>query len=314
MKTTTYLCLIVTLITLSSCEKDSDTIFGGTGNLLISTMLPNTDGMSGSAYMQLIEGLEKSTQTNGAAIPVPYSSVPCVCGENVFIVPGWGGESDILIKYTRINKKLVKQREYVLPANSGATNVVTKGDTAYVACALQGKILVLNHATMQKITEIDLTAFGVGDQNPEPSSMLIRDNELFVGLLQMVGGYFPAPERPFSDLVLINTMTNQVVKMITDSTSGISTPTRPVDPNSIFMDENKNVYVVGIGAWGALDGHKSGLLRIKAGETDFDPSYQFVFNTTEIIGESNPLDYIHAVKMVFLPISHQRMKPAPQPS
>lgn len=259
-------------------------------------MLPNPDGMSGSAYMQLIGNIEPASYNNTTAFPVPYSSVLCVCGNDVFVVPGWTGDTDVMIKYSRENGKLVKKGQYTLQANSGATNVVTKGDIAYIACSLLGKIVVLNHQTMTKVTEIDLTSLGVGDQNPEPASMLIRDNQLFVGLNQMVGGYFPAPARPYSDVAIINTDNNELIKMITENTSGISTPTRPIDPNSIFMDENKNVYVVGIGAWGALPGHKSGILRIKAGETEFDSSYKFVFNSTAVEGETNPLDYIQDVK------------------
>jgi hypothetical protein len=124
--------------------------------------------------------------------------------------------------------------------------------------------------------------------------MLIRDNLLYVGLIQAVGGYFPAPDRPYADVLIVNTDNNAVVKMITDSTSGLSYPTRAIDPFSIFMDENNDIYVICLGGFGAM--HTAGALRINNGETEFDDSYQFVFNTTSITGEPNPTDYIHAVK------------------
>jgi hypothetical protein len=60
------------------------------------------------------------------------------------------------------------------------------------------------------------------------------------------------------------------------------------------MDENKDIYISCLGGFGMM--HVSGMLRIKAGETEFDDSYQFVFNTTAIEGESNPAGYVHAVK------------------
>lgn len=284
------------LAVFSSCKKDDDEINLSSGKILVSAMLPNPDGMLGSAYMQLMEDMSAKSLTNSTAIPTPYGTPPIVCGDDVFVLPGYTGETYIMTKYSRVNGSLVKQGNYTLPSQSGATNVVTKGDLAYISCALIGKILVINHKTMQLVKEIDITSYGVGDQNPDPSSMLIRDNQLFVALTQMVGGYFPAPTRPYSDVLIINTDNNEVLKMITDSTSGISCPTRPIDPYSIFMDENKNIYIVGLGAWGALPGHKSGILRIKAGETEFDNSYQFVFNSTAITGETNPLDYVHAVK------------------
>ena len=298
MKTKSILIAVSLFATVfSSCEKDKDDEPSvKNGKILVTTKLPNPDGMSGSSYMQLLENMEPKSLTNSSAIPVPYTSVPCVSGDDVFVIPGWGGETDIMTKYSRKNGELVKQGEYLLPSGSGAVNVVTKGDMAYVSCMSIGKILVINHKTMEKVTEIDISSFGVGDQNPDPSCMLIRDNYLFVALTQMVGGYFPAPERPYSDILIINTESNTVLKMITDSTSGISTPTRPIDPYSIFMDENKDIYIVGIGTWGALPGHNSGILRIKAGETEFDDTYQFVFNSTTITGEPNPLDYVHTVK------------------
>jgi hypothetical protein len=286
--------LSLVVIAFSSCEKEKDNEPVTDGKIVVSTMLPNPDGWSGSAYMQLMENLEPKVLTNSNALPIAYSSVPIVCGNNVYTIPGWGSETDILIKYSREDGELVKQGDYPLPEQSWATNVVTKGNIAYISCPGIGKILVLNHQTMQLIKEIDVASYGVGDQNPDPSSMLIRDNLLFVGLIQMVGGYFPAPERPCSDVLIIDTDNNQVVKMITDSTSGISYPTRAIDPFSIFMDENNDIYIVGLGGFGTM--HYSGVLRIKAGETEFDDSYRFVFNTTAINGENNPLDYVHAVK------------------
>lgn len=291
-----FLSAILLVSVFTSCNKDDDKTSVSKGKILVATILPNPDGQSGSAYMQLMEDISPKALSNSTAIPTPYGTPPMVCGDDIFVLPGYSGDTDIMIKYTRENGTLVKQGEYTLPSQSGATNVVTKGDIAYVSCALIGKIIVINHKTMQLVKEIDISSYGVGDQNPDPSSMLIRDNLLFVPLSQMVGGYFPAADRPYSDVLIIDIDKNEVLKMITESTSGISTPTRPVDQNSIFMDENKDIYIVGLGAWGALPGHKSGILRIKAGETEFDNSYQFVFNSTAITGETNPLDYVHAVK------------------
>jgi hypothetical protein len=238
--------------------------------------------------------MESKALTNSAAIPVVFGTPPCVCENDVFVIPGFGVETDKMTKYSRVNGELVKQGEYTLPEQSWATNVVTKGDIAYVSCPGIGKIIVMNHKTMTLIKEIDITSYGVGDQNPDPASMLIRDNLLFVGLVQAVGGYYPAPERPYADVLIVNTVNNEVVKMITNSTSGMSYTTRAVDPFTIFMDENNDIYIVCMSAFGVM--HNSGVLRIKAGETEFDNSYQFVFNTTPITGESNPTDFIHTVK------------------
>lgn len=288
--------LCVALAIIVSCDKKNDEVPAPEkGDILVTTMLPNPDGESGSAYMQLIDNLEPVHLTNRSATPLPYWSSPSVIGNDVYTMSGYGMETDVLTRYTRIDGKLVKQGECILPAQSGAVSLVVKDKLAYVSCVFTGKIHILNYETMTQVSEIDLSTYGE-DQNPDPTMLLIRDNLLYVPVNQMVGGYYPAPERPFADVIIINTDNNQVVKMISEKTSGISQVVRPSDPNSIFMDEKKDIYLVGVGAFGALPGHNAGILRIKAGETEFDQNYKFVLNTTPIEGESNPLNYIQAVK------------------
>ncbi len=278
-----------------SCEEDEETdeIYG---NAIISTLLPNPDGVSGSAYMQLIENIDEASYDNRRAFPSSYAVPPIVIDDDVYLLPGWSMQNDLLQKYSRINGKLVKQGELLLPSSSGANNIVVKNSSkAYVAMCMLGKILVVDPSKMSTVKEIDLSAYGIGDNNPDPSIMLIRDNLLFVGLNQLVGGYYPSKERACVDILIIDTETDQAVKMITNKTSGMSMPTKPeADFRSIFMDENKDIYVNCIAGFGAV-GHKSGLLRIKAGETEFDKSYQFVVNETAIEGDANKADYLISI-------------------
>lgn len=280
------------IFSLSSCEKDKgENPTALMGDILVTTMVANPDGQSGGVYIQLIDDFEPENLTNTNAFPIPFNSVTYISGNDVFVTSGWNLETDVMVKYTRQDDDLVKTGECTLPTQSGSTGVAVRGDFAYVSCPLIGKIVVLNHTTMTKIKEIDISAYGVGDQNPDPSAILIRDNLLFVPLLQMTAHNIPAPERPYSDVLIIDTDKNEVLKMITDSTSNISFPTRPVDPSSIFMDENKDIYIVALGTYGALPGHNAGILRIKAGETDFDKDYSFVFNNTSIEGDGNMCNY-----------------------
>ncbi|MGD2033838.1 MAG: hypothetical protein PVF73_02205 [Bacteroidales bacterium] len=297
-RTIQFLTVLLLLAVFNSCEKETEGDVGGVGRILITTMVPNADGLSGSAYMQLIPELEDISVTNTYAKSVAYSSVPCVSGSDIYIIPGWGGTTDYMTKYSVVNDQLEKQWEYLLPTESGATNVVIDGDVAYVACSFSAEIIVMNRTEGTLIEQIDISGYGAGDQNPDAACMVVRDNYLYIGLNQMVGGYLPSPTRPYTDVLIIDMESNEVLKMITDSTSGISNSTRPIDPCSIFVDENNDIYVVSVGAWGymAAYGHYSGVLKIKSGETDFDPDYQFVFNSTAIEGESNLMDYPHAVK------------------
>jgi hypothetical protein len=280
---------------LWSCS-DDDEITQLRGDILISSMLPNPDGVSGSAFMQLISNINKAEYTNKQAFQASYSVPPIVIGNNVFLVPGWSDQTNKFEKYTLENDVLLLKGEYLLPSKSGAVSCVTKGDKAYISLNYLGKILVINHETMKKITEIDLSEFGVGDNNPDPGIMLIRDDLLYVGLNQLVGGYAPDPKRAEVDVLIIDTNKDKVLKKISNTSSGMSMPTKPeADSRSIFMDENKNIYINCISGFGFI-GHKAGFLRIKAGETEFDESYVFDVTQTLVDGEEYKPSYLTKVQ------------------
>lgn len=300
MKTQNFLYIILAaILVVSACteEDDPEPISTTTDHkIFVTTILPNPDGMSGSQYIQLIEDLSEADVTNETAIPVAYNSIPVINGDDIFIGPGLGGVTDQIKKYNRDGGQLVENGAYTLPPQSGAMLSVVDGDNLYISCWNLGKIVVLNHNDMSFVEEIDVTSYAIGDQNPEPSAMVVRDDKLFVCLSQTVGGYFPDMTRIKADMLIINTADNTIDKMITDSISGMSYPGRPIDPNTMFIDENNDIYLICMGGFGMLPGHNAGILRIKDGETEFDDTYQFVFPTTAITGESNSMDFIHMIK------------------
>ncbi len=283
------LCAI--LATVGACEKSEDQT-PQTGGIFISTMVPNSDGMSGGAYMQLIKDISEVTYDNTNAFPSSYSIPPVIVGKNVFVLPGSSTESNTLKKYSFENQELVEKGQFIVPANSFPTDIATKGDKAYIALRNMGGILVINHESMTEIKTIDITSYGIGDQNPDPTMLIIRDNYLFVALHQIDGGYIPNPKRPAVDILVINLDTNEPVKIITESTSGMTWPASATDQNSMFMDEQQNIY---ISCFGTLGMFKSGFLRINAGETDFDKDYQFIMSETTIEGDPNKLNYLNSV-------------------
>lgn len=293
MKSKLYLLslgLLVVAATACSDDDSKDTPTGGDGKILLSTRIPNTSGMTGSVYTQLINGIELATYDNKHAIPTAFATPPVVMGNDVFDLPGLTTETDVLKKYTRSNGQLLLQGSYTCAAGSGAISLVTQGEKAYVAMRGLGQILVLNHMKMTEIKRIDLSSYGIGDGNPDPAMMIIRDGLLYVGLNQIVGGGMtPDKNRAKSDVAIIDTNTDKVLKMITDS-RGYSMPTNIMgDANSIFMDENKDIYINCMAGLGYL-GHKGGLLRIKSGETEFDQSYEFCVTGQQFAGIDHPLD------------------------
>lgn len=280
---------VIAITIFASCSKDNPVSAGDTkkGEIAIVAAVPNPDGQSGSSYLQLIDDLSPKTYDNETAFPFDIFDQYVMRGEDLFVLSF--AASDIIKKYTRgADKKLSETGQLTIDAHSAPTAIFIKNATkAYVALMGRAKILIINPSTMTKTGEIDITDYGVGDDNPDATQMIIRNGKLYVALNQMVGGYFPAPDRAKSDVLVINTETDVVEKMITEEASGISQPARPVDSKQIFMDENKDIYMVCQGGFGAVPGHKAGILRIKNGETEFDDSYSFNLTDAAITGESN---------------------------
>lgn len=279
---------LVLSVVFASCEKDEGTPEIKGGEIAMASAIPNPDGMSGSIYLQLIDDTSTKTYDNESALQFALHNDQIVMkGEDIYILPF--AQSDIIERYSRgIDKKLSKTGQLDLDANSMPTSIVLKNDTkAYIALMGRAKILIINPTTLVKTGEIDITDYAIGDANPDANQMVFRDGKLYVALAQMVGGYYAADNRPKTDILIINTETDEVEKMITEETTGMSQPTRPVECNQMFIDENNDIYIMCQGGFGAVPGHKCGLLRIKSGETEFDDTYSLCITDAIIAGESN---------------------------
>ncbi len=274
----------------TSCD-DDDKVQPDKGNVIISNLQPNPTGTSGSAFMKLINTLEAADYGNTTALPASYGVPPIIVGQDLFLLPGWTMASNMIEKYSRIDGELIKQGTYELDPGTGANSLVVKGNKAYVSLCMHGKILIIDHTTMTKVGEINLSEYGVGDNNPDPAIAIIRDDLLYVGLLQLASGqYNPDPKRATADMLIIDTKTDKPIKMI--SKDGFSMPTKPeADEQSLFMDEKGDIYINCISGFGFI-GHGAGLLRIKKGETEFDESYAFDITKTAIEGETQKADYL----------------------
>ncbi|QZT38061.1 hypothetical protein K5X82_03970 [Halosquirtibacter xylanolyticus] len=291
-----FILLLIAITALYSCSKDNDVATSETskGNILLSTRIANSDGTSGSAYMQLINKITPRTINNKRALPTSYSVPPIIIGKEIYQIPGFSMQNDLIIRHKLDGNQLIEDMTTVLPAKSGAVSLVKHDNKIYISMNYLGKILILDHSTLKKIGDIDLSIYGVGDQNPDPGIMVIRDGLLFVGLNQLVGGYTPTKERAESDVLIVDTKTDKIIKKITNRTAQFSMPTKPeADEKSIFIDENNDIYINCISGFGGL-GHKSGFLRIKSGETEFDKNYTFDITSTPVKnGKYNPSYLIH---------------------
>ncbi|MBV7439952.1 hypothetical protein KRX57_00800 [Weeksellaceae bacterium TAE3-ERU29] len=287
------------LLIFNSCDKDDDNnlVKGGGGDIILATTLPNPGGMTGSSYLKLVKEKE-GTQTvnNDDAIQIPYGGTyPSVIGKEVFVYPSFIGDTkNKLEKYIYQDNKLQESKPLKLPPQSAACNMIKVSDSkAYLSLSGLGKIMIFNPTTMEKTGEIDLASLGIQDKNPDTSIMLIRDHILYVGLNQMVGGFFSPQDYNQADVALIDTKTEKLIKMI--SYKGYSMATRPYDPNSIFMDEKGDIYISCLGGFGRIPGHSAGILRIKKGETEFDPTYHWTITGATIEGDTETSSFITSI-------------------
>ena len=287
---------------LTACDKSNDTptptppASADFDGLLFATSVTNPEGASGSCYLQAVPNLNTATYDNSNAIPTGFGTPIIVNGKNVYVLPDYMGQNKAVLTRYKVNKdrKFIPQGELTLPGGAGACNVVQVSNTkAYVAFQNLGKVMVFNPTTMTKTGEIDLNSLAHPDTRVAPATMLERDGLLYVGLSQFDAQWMP--NHKMAELALIDTKTDKFVKHIKDEKHELSFATRPIDPYSMFMDEAGDIYVNCIGSFGLKPGFKGGILRIRKGQTDFDPDYVIDLSATTVEGLPTGADFLSAV-------------------
>ena len=290
-----HLCMaIVAMAAFTACSDDNNEQpkpqpgegVGKFEGIVFATSIPNADGSSGAAYLQGIPKLTTNPVDNSKGLPTGFGTTPIVAPSgSVYSLPDYMGNSRAaIVRYVPNAKgELVEKGKLQISAGAQACNVVeANAEKAYVSCQGTGKIVVFNPTTMKQVKEIDLNAYAQAGMNVAPSAMIVRDADLFVGLSQRDANWMP--KKASAELVVIDTKTDEVKKHITNTTLGLSTATRPIDPKSIFMDENKDIYVNCIGSFGLNSDFPGGIVRIKNGTMEIDPDYSFKFNEVKVSG------------------------------
>jgi len=296
-KIVNQLFVLAILVSSFACsDDDTAEIKPNEGNFLIGSMIMNTETYEGRNYFQLVEELDGQSINLENAISTEVTT-PKVSGNNLYIFPSYmGSGDDLLVKYTINDGILQKGNSLNIKPKAAATNMVFLNDTkAYVSMAGLGEIMIINPETMKEVGKIDIREFARGDNNPNPGAMLIRDDKLYVGLNQFNAENFPQADFPVADVVIIDTKTDKSIKRITESTTGLACATRPIAEETIFKDESGDIYIICIGGFGKMPTHKTGILRIKQGETEFDKDFMWEFNTAVIEGDANKVNFIQTV-------------------
>lgn len=295
MKKSFYLLLLAFASVFTSCKDDDDDDKAlASGKILFSTTVTNPSGDSGSGYLQAISELGGGVSyDNKNAIPLGFGSYPCVCESgNIYIFPDYMGGTELTLKRYVLNSsnQLELKGSMMLPANSSAAIVVEASrEKAYVCCQSLDMIIVFNPETMKEISRIDVSPLRNEGVSAYPGAMCIRDNILYVALEQYNSQWMPVENSV--EMALYNVSDDKFIKRIRNTSLGYCGPTRPIDDQSVFVDENGDLYVNCVGSFGFIPGLDAGIARIKKGETEFDEIYRFNLNSTKVDGLS--CDYLN---------------------
>ena len=317
-KLTTRLSTIaMMLLLLTSCNKDDAPIPDPDSSAkyaLMTSVAGST--FSYNFYLQGIESLEAKTKyDNQNATEILSETIAGVFQNDGAIFTNQFGAPQAISKWTYnqdIGFKNAGSISLTELGNQG--NICFKDkNTAFVGGPSSNKIMIFNPETMQKTGAIDLSSISrIGEVTdfPEagkkiniqaPTEMIISGNHLFIGYFLLNSMSPEIPASPTADMVVIDlnkvdaTSSNNseaIVKWIS-SNKGNSIGSWNSGSGVQFMIEDKNndIYILCHNYWGstrAFINMPACILRIKSGETDFDPDYYFDIETASR-GTGNPV-------------------------
>lgn len=273
-----------------SCQKNNDDnedeVLGGEGNILIETTLKNADGATGQSYIQQIPSVSGTVDmTKG--IQVGFSSTLSVVGNDVFVFPEFGTNSmQGLVKYEHTSKGLKLAGEIQTIPNSYPVNLVSvSAEKAYIPMYNLGKVMVVNPATMTLLGYIDLTSYAHGDSSADPAYGIVVDGYYYLPLDQINSSWMPYDDHRQVDVAVIDTKTDKVVKVISETASGMCMPTRPFLSGMIFENEDNEIYIACVGYFGYNpENMQNGFVCISPSTKDFDESKSWDISGTAIEG------------------------------
>ena len=300
MKLKHLLLISAVAMSFAACDDDdtNNNVSEATGKILFSTTVTNPDGSSGSGYLQAVSTLEGGVNyDNSNAIPLGFGSYPCVCKSgNIYVFPDYMGGTELKLRRFVLNdaNQLELKGAMALPANSSAAIVVEANDQkAYVCCQSLDLIIAFNPTTMTEISRIDVSSLRNEGLSAYPGALYIRDGILYVALEQYNAQWMPSENA--LEMALYNVSDDTFIKKIRNTSLGLCGPTRPVDNQSIFEDENGDLYINCTGSFGYIPGLDAGMARIKKGETEFDESYSVNLAKTQVSGLS--CNYLNVLLM-----------------
>lgn len=274
---------------LAACDKDeneSNNLPGGKGHILIESTIKNDDGASGASYLIQIPDFGKEIKL-GNALQVGFSSTISTYGNDVYVFPSEMIRSNMeIVRYERSEEGFTRVAAMQITPGSSPYSIIKASDNkGYIPLYGLSKVLIVDPMTLEPQNEINLAQFAHSDQSADPAMGIIRDGKLFICLDQVGPTWMPFEDYRQVDVAVIDIRTDKVDKMISETATGLSFPTRPFLPGMIFMNESNDIYIACCGNFGYdLSYLKNGFVCIPNGSTEFDTSRSWDMSSTVIEG------------------------------
>lgn len=267
---------------IASCRKDDKPVTPDNPNKVNYAMtVTGGTGASQTTYLFGTNGFPTGSVGTSKAAELQSSGQMAKYGNHVYV--STFGAPATLRKYEfDADGKPVLLNSITIPGlkTFGALLFISPTE-AYAAAngfRLVPKLIKFNPTTMAITSTIDLSALNKpGATETYFVGMVERDGNLFMGLNYQNASFNNLADSVF--VAVIDKASGTVTKLLADGRSNeqwTGGTENSFSPNNLVKDATGNIYVTGF----ARNGKPSGLLRINAGNTVFDPSYFFDLSAT----------------------------------
>ena len=228
-----------------------------------------------TTYVQWSEDLELSSIDNDDAAELPGSAATVAYANAAYATPF--GAPAALVKYVvSAEAEVAEEERIVVPGANVFSTMYFASDTVAYATVAGGisKLIVFDPSTMRITDEVDLRT--VTQRIPEATRTYYLDIVERAGKLFM-GVHYENNFQPVNDsayVAVVDLASRSVEAVLVDGRTGMVFGGQA--PNAgLVVDDDGDIYVQGLGTTNAGGTSPSGVLRINAGETAFDPDYFF---------------------------------------
>lgn len=228
-----------------------------------------------TTYIQGVESLDFTSIGNESAIELTGSARTVSYNGSVYA--SLFGAPANLVKYSmNVDGTPNEEERIVVPGANTFSTIYFQSETVAYATVAGGisKLIIFDPSTMRISDEVSLT--GITEAFPEATrtyyqDMMERDGKLFMGV-HYENNFVPVNDNAY--VAVIDLSTNTVEKVISDTRTGMVFGGQGSNAGMVKV-ENGDIYVQALGT--LIDGGSSpsGVLRIKAGSSDFDEDYFF---------------------------------------